>query len=120
MTSRRWDTDERGHGIADARGSLSSIKELAELAELAESRDWVAEDPEAHLLPGLRERIDMSGLSIASVEVEPGGSLHLRLTSATKQSRREIRQSVWSILGGAAELPTPGRETQPGDSVIAL
>jgi len=114
MTSRRWDTDERGHGIADARGSLSSIKELAELAE---SRDWVAEDPEAHLLPGLRERIDMSGLSIASVEVEPGGSLHLRLTSATKQSRREIRQSVWSILGGAAELTTLVRETQHGDSV---
>jgi hypothetical protein len=114
MTSRRWDTDARGHGVADARRSLEAIRELAQLAE---SGDWVAEDPEAHLGPGLRERVETSGLSLEGVEVEPDGALLVHLASATKQSRREIRQSVWSIVGGIAELTTLVRETQKGTAV---
>ena len=101
MTSRRWDTDERGRGVADARASLPAIQQLVELAG---SEDWVAEDPETHLLPGLRERVEVSGLVVESVEVEPDGALRVRLRSSTKRSRRELRQSVWSILGGVAEL----------------
>jgi len=115
MTSPRWDTDERGHGIADARGRLPTILELAELAQ---SQEWVAEDPEAHLLPGLRDRVDISGLSMESAQAEPDGSFRVRLFSSTKQSRREIRQSVWAILGGIAELTTLVRETQSGNATI--
>src|SRR5579864_4443118 len=114
MTSRRWDADERGRGVADARASLPAIHQLVELAGLA---DWVAEDPEAHLLPGLRERIDISGLVIGSVEVEPDGALRVRLNSSAKQSRRELRQSVWSILGGVAELATFVRETRSANRI---
>ena len=114
MATRRWDTDERGHGIADASRSKPAI---AELAELAGTKDWVAEDPEAHLLPGLRERIEISGLSLDSVAVEPDGMLRVRLGSATKLSRREIRQSVWGILGGVVELSTLVRETDAGEVV---
>src|ERR1700686_3511985 len=61
MTSRRCDTDERGRGVADARASLPAIQQLVELAG---SEDWVAEDPETHLLPGLRERVGVSGLAV--------------------------------------------------------
>ena len=114
MTSRRWDTDERGRGVADARASLPAIQQLAELAG---SDDWVAEDPEAHLLPGLRERVEISSLTIESVEVDTDGALRVRLASPTKQSRRELRQSVWSILGGVAELATFVRETRTSDGV---
>jgi hypothetical protein len=114
MTSRRWDTDERGHGVADARRSLDAIHELAQLAEAG---DWVAEDPEAHLEPGLRERVATSGLSLTSVEVDAEGAMVVRLSSAVNQSRREIRQAVWSILGGIAELTTLVRETQKGTEV---
>jgi hypothetical protein len=112
MTSRRWDTDERGRGVADARASLPAIQQLVELAG---SEDWVAEDPETHLLPGLRERVEVSGLVVESVEVEPDGALRVRLRSSTKHSRRELRQSVWSILGGVAELATFVRETRSDD-----
>ena len=112
--NRRWDSDERGRGIASARQNLPAIEQLAELAGTS---DWVAEDPETHLLPGVRERAEISGLSIDSVEVEPDGALRVRLGSATRLSRREIRQSVWTILGGVVELSTLVRETQAGDLV---
>ena len=112
--SRRWDTDERGHGVADASGKLPAINELADLAG---TKEWVSEDPEAHLLPGLRERVEISGLSIDDVKVEADGGLRLTLSSATRLSRREIRQSVWSILGGAVELSTLVRETDRDGTV---
>jgi len=74
MARRRWDTDERGHGVGDARASLGAIQELADLAA---SSEWVAEDPEAHLLPGLRDRIEISGLRLEGAEVQPDGAAEL-------------------------------------------
>ena len=53
-----------------------------------------------------------------SAQAEPDGSFRVRLFSSTKQSRREIRQSVWAILGGIAELTTLVRETQSGNATI--
>jgi hypothetical protein len=114
MTSRRWDTDERGIGVAHARASLPAIQQLVELAGLD---NWVAEDPETHLLPGLREGVEVADLTVESVEVEPGGALRVRLRLSSKQSRRELRQSVWSILGGVAELATFVRETRTADGI---
>jgi hypothetical protein len=114
MTQRRWDTDERGRGVGDARASLPAIQQLAELAG---SEAWVAEDAATHLLPALRERVDASVLTISSVEVRPDGGLLVRLASPVKQSRRELRRAVWAILGAVAELTTLVRETQSGDTV---
>jgi hypothetical protein len=103
MTSRRWDDDRRGRGVADATASVERIKQLAVLAA---APDWVAEEPEKHLLPGIRERVETSGLSLEESTVDPDGAFRVRLASATRLSRREIRQAVWSILGGAVELST--------------
>jgi hypothetical protein len=114
MTQRRWDDDERGRGVGDARASLPAIQQLAELAGAA---DWVAEDAEAHLLPALRERVGNSGMWLSAFEAQPDGALLVRLASPAKLSRRELRQAVWSILGGVAELTTLVRETQSGDLV---
>ncbi|HYL09028.1 MAG TPA: hypothetical protein VEU76_10785 [Candidatus Udaeobacter sp.] len=108
MSSRRWDDDERGHGIADASASVGAISQLAELAR---TKDWVAEEPEVHLLPGLRERIAVSGLGLDSFAADRDGKFSVRLKTTMKLSRREIRQSVWSILGGVTELTTHVRET---------
>ena len=114
MTARRWSDDERGRGVTDANASVPAIQELATLAATPE---WVAEEPERHLLPGLRERIDISGLSLDSAEVQADGSLRIGLSSGTKLSRREIRQSVWSILGGAVEMTTHVNETSSDGKV---
>lgn len=111
---RRWDTDERGHGVGDARASLPAIEQLAELAG---AQEWVAEDPESHLLPGLRERIEISDLTLDNVAVEPDGTLRIRLASTATLSKREVRQSVWAILGGVAELTSLVRETQQDGTI---
>ena len=113
--ARRWDTDERGHGVANASGSLPAINALADLAR---SENWVAEDPEAHLLPGLKDRVAISGLSLDDTAVDGDGTLRVRLSSAARLSRREIRQSVWSILGGAVELTTHVQETAADRAIV--
>lgn len=114
MESRRWDTDECGRGVADARRRVAAIDQLSSLAD---TEAWVAEEPENHLLPGLKERIAISGLSLDDVTVESDGTLRLRLSSSMQLSRREIRQSVWSIIGGAAELTTHVSETNQDGAV---
>src|SRR5436190_13063298 len=51
VTTRRWETDARGHGIASGEAFAGNVRDLA--AMMADP-DWVAEDPEAHLLPHLQ------------------------------------------------------------------
>jgi len=48
---RRWDTDERGRGVASAGAYLAHADALR--GAMAEP-DWVAEDPDQHLLPHVR------------------------------------------------------------------
>jgi hypothetical protein len=106
---RRWDTDERGHGIAGAGGHLPAINELAELAALP---DWVAEDPEEHLLPGLRRGAEATGLTITSFVSDTEGTFTVHLKGAGEMGRRELRQAAWTILGYVAELSSHVRETR--------
>jgi hypothetical protein len=56
--ARRWDVDERGHGVADARRLAPRIGELQRAAEEA---DWIAEEPEAHLWPHVERAIKADG-----------------------------------------------------------
>ena len=50
---RRWDIDEIGHGIASGRAFTPDVQRLEAALELP---DWIAEQPEAHLLPHIRQR----------------------------------------------------------------
>jgi hypothetical protein len=59
----------------------------------------------------------MSGLSLDGFATEPDGTFRVRLGSATRLSKREIRQMVWSILGAVVELSTLVREN-PSDDVV--
>jgi hypothetical protein len=107
--SRRWDTDERGRGVAHARANLPAIEQLAELAALP---DWVTEEPEAHLLPGITKAMQGAGLTVNSVAVDPDGALRLELNAAGASMPRELRQAVWTALGGVAEMTTFVRESR--------
>jgi len=110
--SRRWDTDERGHGIGDASAHLDAINELAELASRP---DWVAEDPEEHLLPGLRQGAEATGLTITSFAATPDGTFTVHVKGASGMSRRQVRQAAWTALGAVAELASHVREVH-GDA----
>ena len=108
-SARRWDSDERGHGIGDASAHLPAINELAELAARP---DWVTEDPEEHLLPGLRRGAEAMGLTITSYATTPDGTFTVHVKGASGKSRREVRQAAWTALGAIAELAAHVREVQ--------
>src|SRR4051794_13568722 len=57
MMRRRWDIDERGHGIADGRRFAADVSALAAAVD---APDWIAEEPEAHLLPHLTAAVAAS------------------------------------------------------------
>ena len=99
---RRWDVDERGRGVADARPFLAGAREL--LAAMDEP-DWVAEEPEAHLLPHVRRACAAAGsqLALDASHVEDDGVLVLELRFRGEGGRREAIQAVWALLGEFAE-----------------
>jgi hypothetical protein len=69
----RWDPDERGTGVADASAHLATLDALREAAARP---DWVAEEPEAHLLPHLRSAVAADGatLAIDAATTDPDGT----------------------------------------------
>jgi len=113
--AKRWDTDERGHGIGDASAHLPAINELADLAARP---DWVTEDPEEHLLPGLRQGVEATGLTITSFAATPDGTFTVHVKGAGEMSRREVRQAAWTALGSVAELATHVREVRGDAGVV--
>lgn len=112
--SRRWDDDERGRGIASA---IANVPAICELADLASQPDWVAEDPELHLLPGVRHGAEASGLTITSFATDPEGCFTVHLKGAGAMSRRELREAAWRILGAVAELSSHVRESHDEEGV---
>jgi hypothetical protein len=56
--STRWEGDDRGRGIATAGQLVPGVGDL--LAAFNEP-DWVAEQPEAHLLPHARSGAGPTG-----------------------------------------------------------
>ena len=95
---RRWDIDERGHGVADARQFADSARELVAAME---TTDWVTEEPEAHLLPHIRRISAASPLSLLAAEVDEDGVLvvELRWEGGDESHWPE----VWKVIGSFAE-----------------
>jgi hypothetical protein len=98
---RRWDIDERGRGVADA----SQFAEGAgELVDAMREPDWVAEEPEAHLLPHLRRACDTAALPLVleSSKVETDGVLSLDLRWQG-DPEAPVWPAVWALLGTVSE-----------------
>lgn len=102
----RWDSDDRGHGIADAS---RAIGQLDELRRLAMSPDWIAESPELHLLPHLVEacRRPEAVFSLGASTVDAGGALVVELHPHNSAAGvGEIRAAVVALVGQVAETVT--------------
>lgn len=118
---QRWDTDDRYRGIADATAFAAPIDELAALARRP---DWVAEEPEAHLVPHLSD-VSASGVSASGVSglrlmrtgSDADGVLTAELEHAAGASQRDIRRHAWAFIGAIAELATSVRERRSGDEI---
>lgn len=101
---RRWDVDERGHGVADARQLADGARELVDAMV---EEDWVAEDPDAHLLPHIRMACDRDGapLSLRSAETEPDGTLSVALSWRGSENGSP-HAAAFALLGEFAESTT--------------
>jgi hypothetical protein len=115
--TRRWDTDERGRGVADARALVPRVEALAEHAS---RRDWVTEDAVAHLWPHLERAIAADGSpwdARHEVFVDGEGRLVVELTHAAAGedgSRGLAKADAFALIGQVAEATTFVRVSDPG------
>ena len=84
MTSKRWDSDERGTGLGHARETAPAVRRLLDAMQ---QDGWVAEEPEAHLLPHFSAAVDRAPTI-------------WRLESTTDETNRYVINLEWRRRGG--------------------
>jgi hypothetical protein len=102
----RWDPDERGIGVGDARAFLA---ELDALRAQAVEPGWVAEDPDAHLLPRLSESIASGApwrLEATGTEADGTFAIRLGWMGGSDAGRGAIRAAVVALISEIAEGTT--------------
>jgi hypothetical protein len=115
MGDPRWDNDDRLEGAADAAAFLGPLEELVRLAALPH---WVAEDPAAHLGPGLRNAADAARLAWLHDDVTDDGVYSVALAAGADLSKKELRRAVWTVLGAIAEANSHVLESRSGDATV--
>jgi hypothetical protein len=102
---RRWDVDERGVGVADARRWEPLI---AGLAGAAGEDGWVAEAPELHLLPHLERATADGPVAIRRSSTDLDGTFVVELdwVGSAEPTRRELREVLFGLVGLIAETRT--------------
>jgi hypothetical protein len=106
---RRWDDDERGHGISDAAQLLPGAREL--VAAFSQS-GWVAEQPEIHLRPHVEAWCQRDErLALIEDNIDDTGAYILGLEwRGANRSVGEARAAVFSLIGSFAESATYVRQ----------
>ena len=108
----RWDTDERGRGIASA---ASFAPALERLLEAAREPDWVTEEPEHHLLPHVRRLCDERGWTVSAETDEAVLVLDVGLPAGT--DRGELLAAGHALVGTFLEESTHIEQRQSGGMV---
>jgi hypothetical protein len=105
MARRRWDVDARGIGIADAAAWRPVVEDLAAIAD---TRGWVAEEPELHLLPHLAAAADGSPLRLRRAAAESDGTFVVELdwVSPEQPTRKGVRLALFALLATITETLT--------------
>jgi hypothetical protein len=104
----RWDDDDRGHGVADATQLVSGA---GELVAAFRQPNWVAEQPEIHLLPHIEawcqgdQRLVLTGAHTDST-----GAYVLDFEWRGARSVGGARAAVFSLIGSFAESATYVRQ----------
>jgi hypothetical protein len=115
MDGRRWDGDERGEGVADA---VSFAPGAEALVEAMRTRNWVAEEPELHLLPHLEQCCESLPFELIGAQVSEDGTfdVDLRWTGETN-GIGHVRAAIFALVGSFAEVATYVRQRR-GDSTV--
>lgn len=102
----RWEGDDRGQGVGEGSVLAEGVRELASLAA---TPNWVAEAPERHLLPRIREACAApdSFISLLGTEITPDGALLIDLHEREPSgSVGLIRAAAYALLGQVSESAT--------------
>ena len=106
--SRRWDDDERGVGVGDGAAFRPGVDALSRTMV---QPGWVAEDPDAHLLPHVRRACERSGRFRVLDERGDGALYTVTLEwSPEDATRAGLREDVFAVIGAFAEASTHVRQ----------
>ena len=114
----RWDIDERGQGIGDARRLLPEARALLERMDTSH---WVTEEVEAHLLPHLRRMCaghDVP-LELQGSRVEEDGTLIVDCRLEGEWDGWKAGVAAFALLGRIAE-PSTFVEKRESDDRLEL
>jgi len=110
MADPRWEGDDRGEGIADARPFVDGA---VELVDAMRSPKWVTEEPEAHLLPHLQQACRALPLRMIDAEASEDGAYEVRvLWTGDEPGVGVIREAVYTLIGSVSELSSYIRQRQ--------
>jgi hypothetical protein len=96
----RWDGDDVFEGVGTASWLIPSLDQLTRLAARP---GWVAEAPETHLAPHLRDAVDAAGFRWLSDRVDSEGTYEVTLGLDPRATRRAARREAWVVIGSVAE-----------------
>lgn len=117
MTAPRWEGDERGEGVADGRAFAPAVDELA--AALRRP-NWVAEEPEVHLLPHLERACESLPFELVSAQRTVDGVFDVTVRWTGGASVGAVREAVFALIGSFAESATAIRQRRDGGLVFEV
>jgi hypothetical protein len=110
----RWRDDTTGRGVGDATAFVDGA---VELVDSMRTPDWVAEEPEAHLLPHLREAAEGLPVALDATRTLDDGTFEIELTWTGEEAGvGEIRRAVYALVGSVAETATYVRQRRDDGS----
>ena len=114
--ARRWDDDERGHGVADAR---QLVVGAGELVAAFDAPNWVAEDPELHLKPHVDAWLQADGrIGLTRAYTDDRGAFILDLNwLGGPAGPGEVRAAVYALIGQFAEGATYVRQRRDANDM---
>jgi hypothetical protein len=105
VTSKRWDTDERGTGAGHAREAAPDVERLVEAMR---RNGWVTEDPEVHLLPHITTAVDRAP-ALWRLESTKDETKHYVVDLEWRRrggNMRDLIADVYALIGRIAETHT--------------
>jgi len=111
---RRWDTDERFVGMADAAFAGVDVERLLEMTLV---HGWVAEDAMAHLGPWCTKAAADLDIHVVRMEVVDA-VLEVDVRPATGERASPPRVDAYALIGAFAEGATFVRETRVDGDVV--
>ncbi|MFL5967054.1 MAG: hypothetical protein ACJ747_10930 [Gaiellaceae bacterium] len=115
--AQRWDDDERGRGVGDAGAYAAGASELVEAMD---APGWVAENPDAHLLPHLAAACEALPLALRASRTSGDGTFEVELEWRGAPGVGEIRRGIYALVGSIAESASYVRQRRDAEGELTF